>query len=102
MVEALHILGGGALAVLLDWAIYNHLSAFLRAGFPTTPCVSYRKVALTGALSLSRTATLATTGAMAGLSFAWKLASLWLIAVALFAVVHAALYVLLYSQRHPF
>ena len=44
-----------------------------------------------------RTAIVAITGIAAGLSFTFKLGWLWLAAVALFAVAHTLLYIILYK-----
>ena len=98
MVEALQVLVGAALSILLDWAIYTHLSEYLRLGFPATPDASYREVALGSSTAIIRTVALAVTGVTGGLAFALGLAPLWLLAVGLFAVAHAVLYALLYRR----
>ncbi|MBK9010374.1 hypothetical protein [Novosphingobium sp.] len=96
MIQYLYPLIGAVVTVLLDWAIYTHLSAFLRVGFPSTPIAIYREIAGSW-LPRLRTAVVAITGIAAGLSFTFKLGGLWLAAVALFAVAHTLLYVILYK-----
>ena len=97
VVYSLCPLVGVVVAVLLDWAIYTHLSAYLRIGFPSTPYASYRQIACGSRLPKIRTAAVTTTGITAGLSFTFELAWLWLAAVVLFAVAHSFLYVILYK-----
>lgn len=99
MIEILHGFAGGVIALLLDWAIFTHLSAYMRIGFPGTPYVRYREIALCRGIAITRTVAVAATGLFAGLTFALKLPSLWLIALVLFSLAHAVLYALLYRRR---
>lgn len=97
MIQSLYPLIGAVATVLLDWAIYTHLGAYLRVGFPSTPNASYREIACGSWMPRLRTAIVAITGIAAGLSFTFKLGWLWLAAVALFAVAHTLLYIILYK-----
>ena len=99
VIEVLYVLIGASLAILLDWAIYTHLSAYLRIGFPATPDFSYCEIAFGSATTLIRTCAISATGMAAGLAFASKHASLWLVAVGLFVLAHTMLYALLYKRR---
>jgi hypothetical protein len=99
VIEALLVLVGGCIAVLLDWAIYTHLSAFLRVGLPITPNVDYRGLALGGTAAVVRTIAVITAGMAAGLAFALRLAPAWLLAVGLFLAAHSLVYALLYKRR---
>ena len=98
MIEALYVLVGATVAISLDWAVYTHLSAYLRIGFPVSPHLRYRKVALGSSLALTRTLTVGVTGVGAGLAFALNQASLWLVAVGLFVLVHSVLCAFLYRR----
>jgi hypothetical protein len=97
--EALYVPIGPFVAILLDWAIYTHLSPYLRIGFPTTPDFSYREIAVGSLMALIRTGAIAAIGAAAGLAFALKQPSLWLITSGLFIIAHSALYAVLYKRR---
>ena len=97
--EALHALLGAFVAILLDWSVYTHFSAYLRVGFPTTPFAKYRHLAWGDIVAIGRTTALAATGVGGGLAFTWKLPSLWLVAVGLFAAFHLTLYALLYRRK---
>jgi len=98
VIEALYVLVGAAVAISIDWAIYTHLSAYLRAGFPRTPYARYREIGQGSPIALARTASVAAVGMSAGLAFALKNASLWLVAVVLFVLAHSLIYALLYRK----
>ena len=97
MIQYLYPLIGAVVTVLLDWAIYTHLGAYLRVGYPSTPSATYRQIACGSWLPRLRTAAVAITGIAAGLAFTFKLGWLWLAAVALFAVAHTLIYAILYK-----
>jgi hypothetical protein len=99
VIEALMVLVGGSIAVLLDWAIYTHLSAYIRVGFPAMPNADYRRLALGNSAAVVRTITVSTAGMAAGLAFALRLAPVWLLSVGFFVVAHSLLYALLYKRR---
>jgi hypothetical protein len=98
MIEVLYVLAGATVAILLDWAIYTHLSAFIRVGFPTTPHARYRDLALGSAMASVRTFSVGAVGVSAGVAFALKDANLWLVAAGLFVLGHSMLYGLLYKR----
>ena len=98
MIAALYVFVGAALALLVDWATYTHLGAFIGLGFPTTPIPRYREIALGSPMALGRTIAVGGIGAGAGLTFAFEHASLWLVAMGLFVLAHAALYALVYMR----
>lgn len=99
VIDAIHVLIGASVAILLDWAIYTHLSAYLRIGFPTTPDLGYREIAAGSSMALPRTGIVVGIGAAAGLAVAANNPSLWLITSGSFIVAHSALYALLYKRR---
>ena len=98
MIETLYVLVGATVAILLDWAIYTHLSAYLRVGFPATPDPTYSEIAFSSSMALIRTFAVAVAGMAAGVAFASKDAWVWLVAVGLFVVVHSMLYAFLYKR----
>jgi hypothetical protein len=98
VIEALHVLVGATVAISVDWAIYTHLSAYVRIAFPRTPYLGYREVALGSSLALTRTLAVGISGVGAGLALALKQPSLWLVAVGLFGLAHSMLYAFLYRR----
>ena len=98
MTEALYVLIGPFVSILLDWAIYTHLSAYLRVGVPSTPECGYRQLALGNPTALIRTFSIVAGGLAGGLAFALKIPALWLISVGMFALAHTVLYRLLYRR----
>jgi hypothetical protein len=99
VIEAAYVQLGASLAILLDWAIYTHLNAYLRIGFPSTPRSSWCEIAFGGSAALLRTLAVLATGMGAGLSFASKQASPWLVAAGLFVLTHSLLYAMLYMRK---
>jgi hypothetical protein len=99
VVGALQAITGLFLAILLDWAIYTHLSAYLRVGIPSTPRPNYCDLAIGSPAAVIRTSTVLALGVAGGLAFALGSGALWLAVVAAFAITHSLLYVLLYRRR---
>lgn len=98
MSETLYVPIGAIVAIAIDWAIYTHLSAYLRASFPNIGHHSYREMSLGNPTTLLRTVAVFVTGLAGGLAFATKHPLLWLIAVSLFAVTHSLIYALLHRR----
>jgi hypothetical protein len=98
-VEALRAIIGATIAILLDWAIYTHLGAYLRVGLPSTPRSSYRDLAVGSSTAVIRTITVFAVGLAGGLAFALGSGPLWLVVVGAFVVLHSLLYVSLYRPR---
>lgn len=94
----LQVVGGILVALAIDWAIYTHLSAYLRLGIPTTPALAYSALAGGRSLSVIRTLTVALAGALGGFAYSEGEPLLWLSAVGLFSLAHAVLYVFLYKR----
>lgn len=84
------VLAGSLTAAVLDWAIYTHLSAYLRAGFrdhhlhfSDLLCTKWQR---------GRFALVIASGFLAGVSFATHNPTLWLVALAVFLVGHGLIY----------
>lgn len=93
MVLASIIVAGGLLtAVLLDWAIYTHLSAFLRVGLALDQHLRYRDLTLTR-WHKARLLLVAAAGAIGGLAFAIRDPDLWIFSVVGFLLGHSLIYV---------
>ena len=97
MITIAMILAGALIAVALDWAIYTHLSAYLRAGLRLSRYFRFRELICTrwqkGRLGLVLGA-----GAIAGVSFAESNPNLWLFALVIFLLGHALIYPYLFRR----
>ena len=98
VIEALQVLLGALVAILLDWAIYTHLSAYVRVSFPATPYLRYREIAFGSSTASIRTSAVCIAGLAAGFAFASKQGDLWIFSLGLFALVHSVIYALLHKQ----
>ena len=94
----LHIVGGSLAALVIDWAIYTHLSAYLQVGIPTTPDKDYSALAAGRPALLLRSITVLLSGALGGIALSSREPSLWLASAGLFLLAHALLYAALYKR----
>jgi hypothetical protein len=85
------VLIGLSIAFILDWAIYTHLSAFLRVGLALSMHVRYRDLTLTRWHKV-RLVFVAMAGAAGGISFAIHDPVLWIFAVTGFLLGHSLIY----------
>ena len=92
MLASIIVLGGLLTAVLLDWAIYTHLSAFLRVGLALDRHLSYRELTLIQWHKV-RLFLVAVAGAGGGLAFAVRDPDLWIFSVAGFLLGHSLIYI---------
>lgn len=80
------------IAFLLDWAIYTHLSAYLRVGLALKKRLRYRDLVFSRWHKV-RLVLVAVAGAAGGLAFAIRDPELWIFAAAGFLLGHGLIYV---------
>lgn len=83
MIAVLTIFVGALIAALLDWAIYTHLSAYLRAGFRLDHPLNFADLLITKRQK-GRFALVIGSGIVAGVAFADPNPTLWLISLTIF------------------
>ena len=91
MTNIITILIGILIAVILDWAIYTHLSAYLRAGLALDSYFAFRDLLITRWQRV-RFFLVIVSGAAAGLAFAEQDAELWILALIIFLISHSFIY----------
>lgn len=91
MLATAMILAGALIAMGLDWAIYTHLSAYLRAGFRLNQHFRFREL-LSTKWQKGRLILIIAAGAIAGVSFSESNPNLWLVSLAIFLFGHALIY----------
>ncbi len=92
------VLAGIAMAVAIDWAIFTHLSAFLRLAFSHTQDLTYRET-LHGGLQKVRILIVIASGVMGGWAFENKNPVVWIVALAVFAFAHCITYAEVMKQK---
>lgn len=98
MKEMVYILSGGIVAIAIDWAIYTHLSAYIRLAFPNSEDRSYREMSFGRPVAIVRTMVVFLSGLACGLALTMKYPLLWLVTFGLFAFTHSLIYALLYRR----
>lgn len=97
VMSAIYALAGGLVALILDWSIYTHLSAYIRVGLALEKKVTFSEIAINrGRL---RTAMIGASGISGGLSLELGYPKFWLLSVAAFTVFHGFLYFHLKTER---
>ena len=79
------ILVGAITAAAMDWAIYTHLSAYLRAGFGLNRDLQFTELLCTKRQKF-RFALVIASGVCAGIAFFDPNTALWIFALALFSL----------------
>jgi hypothetical protein len=91
------IVAGVVIAAVLDWAIYTHLSAYLRAGFRLERHLDFTDLLKTKSQK-ARFSLVIASGLAAGVAFANPNPALWLVALTAFLIGHALLYLYLFER----
>lgn len=91
------IVVGVLIAAVLDWAIYTHLSAYLRAGFRLERHFHFSDLLKTKKQK-ARFGLVIASGVAAGVAFADPNPTLWLVALAAFLLGHALIYVYVFER----
>jgi hypothetical protein len=97
MIMLAMILAGVLIAAALDWAIYTHLSAYLRAGFRLDRHLQFFDL-LSTKWQKGRFALIIASGIVAGLAFSVSDSTLWLGALAVFLLGHALIYLYVFER----
>ena len=92
------VLTGALIAAILDWAVYTHLSAYMRASFRLNQHLDFSDLLRT-AWQRARFALVILAGVLAGLSFATQNPILWLVSLAVFLVGHGIIYRYIFARQ---
>ena len=82
---------GALVAAILDWSIYTHLSAYLRAGFRLDEHIRFRDLIKTR-WQAARFILVIAAGGVAGFAFATRSPEIWIVALVVFIFGHSLIY----------
>jgi hypothetical protein len=84
-------------ALVIDWAIYTHLSPFLSIGLALEKDFKYRDLISTRWQKI-RLLFVAITGALGGLAFVIHDPQIWIFSISAFAIGHSLIYVYVFKK----